>query len=126
MDRPAEMAQAAELLREGLRNGTPETVAADDSEDDAEDEASAPEGRILYRRHRARERNKALRMKKIAAVQKAGGTLACEARGFDFEAVYGHRGKGYIECHHIGPLHEAGESTTKLSDLALICSNCHP
>ncbi|MEU6849010.1 HNH endonuclease [Actinacidiphila alni] len=23
------------------------------------------------------------------------------------------------------PLHAAGEGTTKLSDLALICSNCH-
>ncbi|MGW3594311.1 HNH endonuclease [Streptomyces sp. NPDC005167] len=123
--RPAEMAQAAELLRQGLRHGTLEVVTEDDLEDDAEDEASAPEGKVLYRRHRTRERNKTLRKKKIAAVQKAGGTLACEACGFDFEAVYGDRGKGYIECHHVVPLHEAGEGTTKLSDLALICSNCH-
>ncbi|WP_420719722.1 HNH endonuclease [Streptomyces sp. NRRL WC-3618] len=34
-------------------------------------------------------------------------------------------GAGYIECHHVIPLHVAGEGTTKLSDLALICSNCH-
>ncbi|WP_406266432.1 HNH endonuclease [Actinacidiphila glaucinigra] len=124
-DRPAEMAQAAELLREGLRTGTLEPVAADDSQDDGEDEASAPEGRLLYRRHRTRERNRALRTKKIAAVLKAGGSLACQACGFDFEAVYGERGEGYIECHHVVPLHKAGEGTTKLSDLALICSNCH-
>ncbi|MFF4229173.1 HNH endonuclease [Streptomyces sp. NPDC001820] len=125
LDRPAEMAHAAELLREGLKHGTLETVAADDEEDDAEDEASAPEGKVLYRRHRTRERNKGLRKKKIAAVLKVGGTLACEACGFDFAAVYGERGEGYIECHHVVPLHEAGEGTTKLSDLALICSNCH-
>ncbi|WP_433917182.1 HNH endonuclease [Streptomyces sp. NBC_01744] len=30
-----------------------------------------------------------------------------------------------MECHHVVPLHEAGEGQTKLSDLALICSNCH-
>ncbi|WP_405600359.1 HNH endonuclease [Streptomyces sp. NBC_01410] len=124
LDRPTEMAQAAALLREGLTHGTLKPVLADD-DDDAEDEASAPEGRVLYRRHRTRERNKGLRKKKIAAVLKSGGTLDCEACGFDFGAVYGERGEGYIECHHVVPLHEAGEGTTKLSDLALICSNCH-
>ncbi|WP_405812446.1 HNH endonuclease [Streptomyces sp. NBC_01520] len=30
-----------------------------------------------------------------------------------------------MECHHIVPLHEAGEGRTKLNDLALICANCH-
>src|SRR5690606_19764194 len=60
-----------------------------------------------------------------AAVLRQGGTLACEACGFDFEKVYGDRGSGYIECHHVVPLHEAGEGRTKLSDLALICANCH-
>ncbi|MGW1705874.1 HNH endonuclease [Streptomyces sp. NPDC002206] len=124
-DRPAEMAQAAHLLREGLKHGTLDPVLPEDDDDDAEDEASAPEGRVLYRRHRTRERNKGLRQKKIAAVLKSGGMLACEACGFDFAAVYGERGEGYIECHHVVPLHEAGEGTTKLSDLALICSNCH-
>ncbi|WP_412076735.1 HNH endonuclease [Streptomyces xanthophaeus] len=124
LDRPAEMAQAAQLLRKGLKAGTLETALTEEDED-AEDEASAPEGRVLYRRHRTRERNKGLRKKKIAAVLKGGGSLACEACGFDFGLVYGERGEGYIECHHVVPLHEAGEGTTKLSDLALICSNCH-
>ncbi|MEU6079027.1 HNH endonuclease [Streptomyces sp. NPDC047108] len=124
LDRPAEMAQAAALLREGLKHGTLQPALPQDS-DDGEDDVSAPEGRVLYRRHRTRERNRGLRKKKIAAVLKSGGTLACEACGFDFEAVYGERGKGYIECHHVVPLHEAGEGNTKLSDLALICSNCH-
>jgi 5-methylcytosine-specific restriction protein A len=122
--RPAEMALAAELLREGLRHGTLQPVHPEDDEADDE-EASAPEGRVLYRRHRTRERNKALRQKKIDSVLKKGGTLACEVCGFDFGKVYGERGSGYIECHHVVPLHEAGEGTTKLADLALICSNCH-
>ncbi|MFI5943911.1 HNH endonuclease [Streptomyces uncialis] len=122
LDRPAEMARAARLLREGLRGGSLQPALP---ETDDEDEASAPEGRVLYRRHRTRERNKGLKAKKLAAVLKNGGSLACEACSFDFGLFYGERGEGYIECHHVVPLHEAGEGTTRLSDLALICSNCH-
>ncbi|MFJ1975729.1 HNH endonuclease [Streptomyces albogriseolus] len=59
------------------------------------------------------------------SVLRKGGSLACEACGFDFKEVYGERGAGYVECHHVLPLHEAGEGKTKLSDLALICANCH-
>ena len=33
---------------------------------------------------------------------------------------------GFIECHHNIPLHEKeNERLTKLSDLSLLCSNCH-
>jgi 5-methylcytosine-specific restriction protein A len=124
LERPAEMAQAAAVLREGLRSGTLQPVLPENDDAD-DDEVSAPEGRVLYRRHRTRERNKALRARKITSVLKKGGVLACEVCGFDFGAVYGERGQGYIECHHVVPLHEAGEGTTKLADLALICSNCH-
>ena len=122
LQRPVEMALAAELLRAGLRSGDLQPTPPDD---DIDDEVSAPEGRVLYRRHRTRERNKALRAKKIATVLKKGGILACEVCDFNFHDFYGERGEGYIECHHVVPLHEAGEGTTKLADLALICSNCH-
>ncbi|MER5882434.1 HNH endonuclease [Streptomyces sp. NPDC001941] len=120
--RPAEMAEVAQRIRLGLVAGEFEDLPAETEEDS---DYSAPEGRLLVRRHQARERNKGLRRKKIASVLKSGGHLACEACGFDFEAVYGERGAGYIECHHVIPLHEAGEGRTKLSDLALICANCH-
>jgi 5-methylcytosine-specific restriction protein A len=117
------MAEVAHLIREGISTGElQDLVQADDEELD--DDFSAPEGRLLLRRHRARERNRGLRKKKIESVLRRGGTLACEACGFDFEEVYGERGAGYAECHHVVPLHEAGEGKTKLSDLALICANC--
>lgn len=80
---------------------------------------------MLIRRHKSRERDKGLRKRKIDAVLRQGRRLVCEACGFDFEATYGPRGAGYIECHHVVPLHEAGEGRTRLSDLALICANCH-
>ncbi|MFD4242812.1 HNH endonuclease [Streptomyces sp. NPDC058525] len=38
--------------------------------------------------------------------------------------VQGHRGARRVGTRCV-PLHEAGEGRTKLSDLALICANCH-
>ncbi|RSM86811.1 HNH endonuclease [Streptomyces sp. WAC 01325] len=122
--RPDQMTEVARLIREGISTGQLQDLTqADDVEFD--DDFSAPEGRLLLRRHRARERNKGLRQKKIDSILRKGGSLACQACGFDFEEVYGERGAGYVECHHVVPLHEAGEGKTKLSDLALICANCH-
>ncbi len=124
LTRPEEMTEATRLIRQGLATGELQSLVPTEDEE-FEDDYSAPEGRLLMRRHRARERNKSLRKKKIASVLQRGGTLACEACGFDFEETYGDRGAGYIECHHVVPLHEAGEGRTKLTDLALICANCH-
>ncbi|WP_406269027.1 HNH endonuclease [Actinacidiphila glaucinigra] len=122
--RPDEMAEAARLIREGITSGEFQGLDLVGDEE-LDDDFSAAEGRLLVRRHLARERNKGLRKKKIDSVLRKGGSLACEACGFDFEQVYGERGAGYVECHHVVPLHEAGEGRTKLSDLALICANCH-
>lgn len=121
--RPAEMSAAAQRIREALETGSFQNLPP--AADDELDEYSAPEGRLLLRRHVARERDRKLRQKKIESVLRQGLRLACEVCEFDFEAVYGDRGAGYIECHHVVPLHVAGEGRTKLSDLALICSNCH-
>ena len=120
--RPVEMAKVARRIRLGLAAGEFQELSPGTDE---EDDYSAPEGRLLLRRHRSRERNRALRQRKIKAALRQGSQLTCEICGFDFERVYGDRGSGYIECHHVVPLHEAGEGRTELSDLALICANCH-
>ncbi len=80
------------------------------------------EGGVKYRQHRRRERNAKLVASKKASVD----PLVCEVCGFDFEKQYGDLGKGFAECHHIVPL-ELADSVieTKLSDLAILCSNCH-
>ncbi len=86
----------------------------------------AVEGRVLTALHTRRERNRRLVGKKKSQVQKRDGQLKCEACGFDFEETYGDRGRGFIECHHVKPLHLLAEAqTTRLDDLALLCSNCH-
>ncbi|MEE4540642.1 HNH endonuclease [Streptomyces sp. V4-01] len=120
--RPVEMTKVAQHIRDCLAAGEFQAVPPEVEEDD---EYSAPEGKLLVRRHKTRERDKGLRKRKIDAVLRRDRRLTCASCGFDFEATYGSRGTGYIECHHVVPLHEAGEGRTKLSDLALICANCH-
>lgn len=102
---------------------TDEPVTASPFADD-EDE-SVMEGRYLLRFHQVRERSPKLREKKIQRVLARGGSLACEVCGCNFEERYGERGKGFIECHHVEPLHESGERPRTIDDLALLCSNCH-
>jgi 5-methylcytosine-specific restriction protein A len=94
-------------------------------QDDDEEDAGSPEGRILIRAHKARERDPGLRQRKIAVAARSGQPLICEACDFDFGDFYGERGAGFIECHHIAPLSRTGQTVTRLKDLALICSNCH-
>jgi 5-methylcytosine-specific restriction protein A len=91
-----------------------------------EEEEEAPEGKILTRIHRSRERNRTLVTKrKLQRRRETGGALTCEACEFDFSAVYGDRGEGFAECHHKIPLAESGSTKTRVEDLAVLCANCH-
>lgn len=50
----------------------------------------------------------------------------CQVCGFNFEKVYGERGKGFIEIHHKDPMaNYDGEHEIKLEQLIALCSNCH-
>jgi 5-methylcytosine-specific restriction protein A len=90
-----------------------------------EGEEASVEGRIVYRQHRARERDPALVRRKKESVKRQTGRLACEVCGLDFSERYGELGDGFIECHHTLPLAGGDERSTRLADLALVCSNCH-
>ena len=91
-----------------------------------EEMPSSPEGQAKYVRHKTRERNPGIVKDKKSAFKKEFGRLFCEVCNFDFKEAYGSRGDGFIECHHNVPLHEEeSERVTKLSDLTLLCSNCH-
>ncbi len=91
-----------------------------------DNEENVREGKVLYKMHKVRERDRTIVAKKKAKVLSLSGILECECCGFDFEKTYGDLGKGYIECHHIVPLNRFNDSKdTKLDDLALVCSNCH-
>lgn len=53
--------------------------------------------------------------------------VICKACGFDFEKIYGARGKNYIEVHHNKPLSHVKRSIKIdiANDLTVLCSNCH-
>ena len=93
--------------------------------DDDQEDTGSREGRLLKHWHYARERDRALRTRKINRFFKDNGCVFCEICLFDFEKVYGPRGAMFAECHHVVPLHTSGDTTTKLEDLILLCSNCH-
>lgn len=87
---------------------------------------SVSEGAILYKLHKSRERSSKIVMDKKKQVLAKHGKLCCEVCAFDFEAVYGELGVGFIECHHRVPLSSLSAGThTTLADLALVCANCH-
>jgi len=91
---------------------------------DAEEEGV--EGRVLFKLHRLKERNRRLVRQKKRAVLAGTGLLLCEVCKFDFAAVYGPLGDGFVECHHRVPLASLdGTAPTRLADLAIVCANCH-
>ena len=91
-----------------------------------EDPGSFPEGEILTRLHRLRERNASATRRKKLQVLHDTGRLACEACDFDFLRFYGDLGGGFAECHHLVPLCRLpSRRTTRLADLAIVCANCH-
>ena len=93
---------------------------------DVDAKASGSEGNPRFVAHLRRERNSTIVKKKRTQVLAATGALCCELCGFDFEKVYGEHGKEFCEVHHLIPLHKSdGIIETKLSDLAIVCSNCH-
>lgn len=80
------------------------------------------EGKLKYYYGKKYERDP----KNRAAAIMYHGTV-CKICGFNFEAYYGSRGRGYIEIHHIHPLNTIGKEVIidPKKDLIPVCSNCH-
>jgi hypothetical protein len=57
--------------------------------------------------------------------------IQCSVCSFDFYAVYGKRGRGYIEIHHQKPIVQYEDQDTDkfieqaLQNVAPVCANCH-
>ena len=96
---------------------------AESGEIDAE--FSAPEGDLKVRSHRHRERSRELvTMAKAVFQTRNQNRLFCEVCNFDFGKTYDV--PDFIEVHHRIPLRDLQPGTkTKLSDLAMVCANCH-
>ncbi len=122
LEDPLRMQAIAREITASILRGEPATLPDDDLD---QTEAAAMEGRLLAARHFRRERDPRLRRKKMDESRKKGLPIACEVCSFDFGLTYGERGSDYIEVHHVLPLHISGEVRTKLSDLVMLCANCH-
>lgn len=120
-DRPR-LAKVAAAIRAAV-----EQDAAELAELSIDDEGmEAPEGRVLTRLHRVRERNQKLVEQRKTKALREKGALTCEVCEFDYEKCYGKRGYGFIEAYHTRALASLpGNGMTKLEDLALVCANCH-
>jgi 5-methylcytosine-specific restriction protein A len=118
----ARLAATAASIRAALDLEDAALLAVGD--DDGVEEAA--EGRVLTRLHRIRERNRALVETRKARALAETGRLECEVCDFDFASRYGERGHGFMEAHHTRPVHTLlpGDKT-RLTDLALVCANCH-
>jgi 5-methylcytosine-specific restriction enzyme A len=121
---PVRCRQVAEAIVASLDD--PEVEQVWFEPDTEEGIQEAPEGRLLTRKHLARERNRKLVESKRKQAMRVHGNIICEVCGFDFAIHYGERGKGFIECHHTKPVATLAEGhKTHVDDLALVCANCH-
>lgn len=119
---PSRLKTLAQIIRDMLNADEP--IALPDIDDTVDYEIA--EGRLLTRIHRYRERDGGIVARKKRQAMSVHGRLSCDGCSFDFADSYGACGKGFIECHHTKPVSQMrnGE-TTRLTDLALVCSNCH-
>lgn len=114
--------EMAARIRHTIENFPDDYANSGTNEDD---EVLDLEGGVLFRRHRYIERSRANRTKKIKAVYKKNGKICCEVCGVEPHVKYGLENI-MIEVHHKTPLHQiSGVKKPKLSDLALLCPNCH-
>lgn len=88
------------------------------------DEVEFAEGASVTKLHLGRERARGLRKEIIKKRLKLGG-LSCDICSFDGGKVLPALREAIFECHHVIPLNQVGESKTKVSDTALLCSSCH-
>ncbi|HVU94838.1 MAG TPA: HNH endonuclease [Puia sp.] len=85
-----------------------------------------PEGKVVERLHKMRERNPTVVKIAKARFKAIHGKLFCQACQFDFEEKYGNIGADFVEGHHSVPVSELQPNhKTKPEDIILLCSNCH-
>lgn len=117
-------AASAQIVATALLSLIVMMLPLDNPQDDSEIPITGfeTEGGLLVAQSRRFERSRANRAIAILL----HGT-ACAVCGFDFEKIYGDIGGGYIEVHHLLPVHlmEMPGPVNPSTDLVPLCSNCH-
>lgn len=113
--RKDEVRRIAAAIKAGI------TIAGSERLPDIEEEL--PEGRLLTALHIRRERNPKVR-KMLLDARRTGG-FRCEICDFSRSDLASSMQEAIFEVHHLVPLAQAGQRTTRLGDLALLCACCH-
>lgn len=110
------------LIKEERFQILSETAKIDIDAEKSQEDFYYKDGKVIEYYGTRYERNPINRARAI----EIHGTI-CKACGFDFEKVYGERGRGFIEVHHINPLFSIDKETdiNPETDLVPVCSNCH-
>lgn len=114
--RPDQVFHLAEKIRSAV-----ETSGS--SRDDGDEEIEFFEGRLLTSLHLKRERSGRLRKALIDSKRPTG--LRCEVCELSRADLSLDHQEALFEAHHILPLSATQARNTKLSDMALLCANCH-
>lgn len=109
--------ELANLIRSGIQ-------LLEEIKDDSVEIAYFFEGRVVTETHLRRERHPQIR-KQLLAERSRQGRLACEICGCASTTASSEIALAMFEAHHILPLSATQERDTKLSDMALLCANCH-
>ncbi len=100
--------------------------AEDDLLPDSPSDVEATEGQPLMRAHLARERSSILVEAKRRAFRSEHGMLRCEVCCVKESEFPSELSAACFEVHHLCPLSSlGGAAVTRLSDLAVVCANCH-
>ena len=97
-------------------------VKHDIDAEQSQEDSYYKDGKVIQYYGTRYERNPVNRVRAI----EIHGT-SCKACGFNFEEIYGERGKDFIEIHHRKPLFTLGKESDidPANDLVPVCSNCH-
>lgn len=122
---PAELATARDRLTQFgyfSRLPIPPTVSLQLSPDELPDPTQFPEGAKTQITVSAYERNPEARKKCIEHY-----SASCYVCGFNFAAIYGELGDGFIHVHHLTPFAalDGPRLTDPVADLRPVCPNCH-
>lgn len=106
----------AQQIKDQIETAEPANVPVDDEE--------FAEGRLVTRAHLSRERNGKLR-RHVLKQRRVDGSLSCDCCGVVAPSTSPELDDAIFEVHHLVPLAAAQARTTKVSDTALLCANCH-
>ncbi len=115
-DSPEATKAVAHLIRAGVASAEAHELAPPDFE--------FVEGRVVTELHSRIERAPKLR-ERLLAQRNGDGGLFCDMCGVRPHAPNPALREAQFEAHHVVPLSTTGPRTTRLSDLALLCANCH-